>query len=291
MIYDVKPLEKKLEQELRDLREHVKSQPELTLIVGDNDLNDDDRAYIRSIERIMKKFDISVKTVHQFSMDNLDTPKITSPFIKIKSDLYTENLPAVFDLDGSGYVSNGLMFVNSNLPHHNPCTAEAIMMVLHDIEERYFGNFKKQGVSVYGRGKVGLPTALLMTRDNRTVTVFHSKSNRAIFDEGLWNDVLVFATGHRDIINKDDIIGDDIVHFPYPFIIIDAGINVDEDGKIVGDVNPNVYKKAKDYLDIVITPVPGGVGRITPLILVKHVLQTYRSFDAVKTIESLIKKD
>jgi len=276
MIYDVKPLENELEQELRDLREHVKSQPELTLIVGDNDLNDDDRAYIRSIEKIMKKFDISIKTVRQLTKDNLDIPKITSPFIKIKSNLYTEHLPAILDLDGSEYISSGLLFTDSSLPHNSPCTAEAIMTILHDIEERYFHNFKHQGVSVYGRGKVGLPTALLMTRDDRTVTVFHSKSNRNKFYGGLWNDVLVFATGHRDIVNKDDIIGDDIVDFPYPSIIIDAGINVDEDGKIVGDVNPDVCKKAKDYLDIVITPVPGGVGRITPLILVKHILTAYK---------------
>lgn len=270
MIYDVKPLEKKLKQELYNLREHVKSQPELTLIVGDKDLSGDDQAYIRSIERIMKKFDISIKTVHQLTKDNLDIPKITSPFIKIKSNLYTENLPAVFDLDGSGYISSGLLFTDSSLPHHSPCTAEAIMTILHDIEERYFDNYKFQGVSVFGRGKVGLPTALLMTRDNRTVTVLHSKSDRDIFDEGLWNDVLVFATGHRNVINKNDIDS------MYPSIIIDAGINVDEDCKIVGDVNPNVYKKAKDYLGIVITPVPGGVGRITPLILVKHILTAYK---------------
>lgn len=276
MIYDVKPLENNLKQELRDLREHVKSQPELTLIVSDNDLNDDDLAYIRSIERIMKKFDISIKTVHQLTKDNLDIPKITSPFIKIKSDMYTEHLPTLFDLDGSGYMNNGLMFTNnSNLYYHNPCTAEAIMTILHDIEERYFDNYKFQDVSVFGRGKVGLPTALLMTRDDRTVTVLHSKSSKGLFKNGLLNSVLIFATGHKDIVNENYIFNN--IGFVYPSVIIDAGINVDEDGKIVGDINPEIYEKLQDNNPYtVITPVPGGVGRITPLILVKHILTAYK---------------
>lgn len=274
MIYDVKPLENELKQELRDLREHVKSQPELTLIVGDNDLNDDDRAYIRSIEKIMKKFDISIKTVHQFTQNNFDIPKITSPFIKIESNLYIEHLPAILDLDGSGYISSGLLFTDSSLPHHSPCTAEAIMTILHDIEERYFDNYKFQGVSVFGRGRVGLPTALLMTRDNRTVTVLHSKSSKGLFEKSLLSSVLIFATGHKDIVNAGNIF--DSKFFVSPYVIIDAGINVDEGGKIVGDVDPNIYRRIENLSSIVITPVPGGVGRITPLILVKHILTAYK---------------
>lgn len=272
MIYDVKPLEKELEQELYTMRDKVTEQPQLN-ILATSDISRDDESYIKSIERVMKKYDVRVYKTDAYPKGSL------VPFIKIgsKTDMNLEWLPPHLDVDAYTCQSRGLAFSNNNHEtYHNPCTAEAIMTILHDIEERYFHNFKHQGVSVYGRGKVGLPTALLMTRDNRTVTVLHSKSNRDIFYNGLWNDVLVFATGHRDIVNKDDIIGDDVVDFPYPSIIIDAGINVDEDGKIVGDVNPDVCKKVKDYLDIVITPVPGGVGRITPLILVKHILAAYK---------------
>ena len=269
MIYDVKPLENELEQELYTMRDKVTEQPKL-YILATSDINRDDESYIKSIERVMKKYDVRVHKTDAYPKGSL------VPFIKIgsKTDMNLEWLPPHLDVDAYTCQARGLAFSNNNHEiYHNSCTAEAIMTILHDIEERYFDNYKYQDVSVFGRGKVGLPTALLMTRDDRTVTVLHSKSSEGLFKYGLLSDVLIFATGHKDIVREDDIFSDTYVN---PSVIIDAGINIDEDGKIVGDVNPEIYERAKDNPEIVVTPVPGGVGRITPLILVKHVLTAYK---------------
>ena len=71
---------------------------------------------------------------------------------------------------------------------------------------------------------------------------------------------MIAATGVRGLI-KNEMISDDT-------IIIDAGISVDEQGKLHGDVDPVLYER--DYVQV--TPVPGGVGLLTRLALMKNLL-------------------
>ena len=101
---------------------------------------------------------------------------------------------------------------------------------------------------------------------NRKATVtFCNSKTEWLRDHTYYADVVIVATGHPHTINKN-MISDET-------LIIDVGINRDENGKLFGDVD-------KDFDDepyIFVTPVPGGVGLMTRACLVENVIEAYRN--------------
>lgn len=138
-----------------------------------------------------------------------------------------------------------------------PCTPMAVIEILKHYEIPMEG---KKAV-VLGRSMVvGKPAALLLLKENATVTICHSRTQELsrVTGEG---DILVAAIG-KDRFVKSDFVKDGAV-------VIDVGINVDEEGNMHGDVDfDGVQEKAE-----MITPVPGGVGSVTTSILAKHVVK------------------
>ena len=137
-----------------------------------------------------------------------------------------------------------------------PCTAEAVMALI----KHYQIETKGKKVTVVGRSLViGKPVALLLTTANATVTVCHTKTVNTE-EECKRADIIVACCGVAKIINENYVREGQIV--------IDVGMNVDEEGKLCGDVD---YDKVSEIAEAV-TPVPGGVGSITTAILLKHVV-------------------
>ena len=137
-----------------------------------------------------------------------------------------------------------------------PCTAEAVMSLIR----HYNIETKGKKVTVVGRSLViGKPVALLLTTANATVTVCHTKTLN-IEEECRNADIIVACCGVAKMIT------DKFVR-PGQFII-DVGMNVDEEGRLCGDVD---YEGVSQIAEAV-TPVPGGVGSITTAILLKHVV-------------------
>ena len=137
-----------------------------------------------------------------------------------------------------------------------PCTAEAVMALI----KHYQIETKGKKVTVVGRSLViGKPAALLLTTANATVTVCHTKTVN-IEEECRNADIIVACCGVAKMITDKFVKPGQIV--------IDVGMNVDEEGKLCGDVD---YEKVSEIADAV-TPVPGGVGSITTAILLKHVV-------------------
>ena len=137
-----------------------------------------------------------------------------------------------------------------------PCTAEAVMALIR----HYNIETKGKKVTVVGRSLViGKPAALLLTTANATVTVCHTKTVN-IEEECRNADIIVACCGVAKMINEKFVKPGQIV--------IDVGMNVDEEGRLCGDVD---YEKVSEIADAV-TPVPGGVGSITTAILLKHVV-------------------
>ena len=137
-----------------------------------------------------------------------------------------------------------------------PCTAEAVMALIkhYQIETR------GKKVAVVGRSLViGKPVALLLTTANATVTVCHTKTVN-VEEECRRADIIVACCGVAKLINESYVRPGQIV--------IDVGMNVDETGKLCGDVD---YDSVSGIVEA-ITPVPGGVGSITTAILLKHVV-------------------
>ena len=142
-----------------------------------------------------------------------------------------------------------------------PCTAEAVMALI-----RHYGiEIKGKKVTVVGRSLViGKPAALLLTTANATVTVCHTKTVN-IEEECKNADIIVACCGVAKMITDKFVKPGQIV--------IDVGMNVDEEGRLCGDVD---YEKVSEIAEAV-TPVPGGVGSITTAILLKHVVDNAAS--------------
>ncbi len=135
-----------------------------------------------------------------------------------------------------------------------PCTPAGVMELLEDAEIEISG---KKCVVIGRSNIVGKPMAMLLIHKSGTVTVCHSKTTD--LKETVKNaDIVVAAIGKAKFVT-DDMIKEGAV-------VIDVGINRDEDGKLCGDVDyENVSKKA-----YAITPVPGGVGPMTRAVLMKN---------------------
>lgn len=152
------------------------------------------------------------------------------------------NLAKVYAGDESGYV---------------PCTAEAVIEMLD-----YAGiDIKGKRVTVVGRSLViGKPVSMLLMKRNATVTVCHTKT---VDMAGTCKnaEILVAAAGSARMIKKEYVADGAVV--------IDVGINVDDEGNLCGDVD---FDAISD-IAAAATPVPGGVGSVTTSVLAKHLVK------------------
>lgn len=151
-----------------------------------------------------------------------------------------------------------------------PCTPAGIMELLHAN-----GCLQKCGNAlVIGRSElVGRPIAEMLTQDNQTVTIAHSKTPRdVLLDAFARADIVISAAGKRNLITEEDAeqYFKDNRHYPvadFAFkrdrIIVDVSINRNEDGKLCGDFSEEFKDKYSAYY----TPVPGGVGPMTVAML------------------------
>ncbi|EFI42004.1 bifunctional 5,10-methylenetetrahydrofolate dehydrogenase/5,10-methenyltetrahydrofolate cyclohydrolase [Peptoniphilus sp. oral taxon 386] len=142
-----------------------------------------------------------------------------------------------------------------------PCTPQAVMEILESI------NYELRGkkVVIVGCGKVvGKPLSLLMMAKDATV-VSCNEFTRDLVSECKDADVLISAAGVRNLIGKE--------HISSKTVVIDVGINLDENNKLCGDVNFNEVSE----IVFAITPVPGGVGSITTHVLAKHLIKAVKN--------------
>ena len=142
-----------------------------------------------------------------------------------------------------------------------PCTPTGIFYLLN----HYGYDVQGKHIVILGRSHiVGKPAALLALQHNATVTICHSKTKnlKEICNSA---DVLICAIGKAKFITKDYIKED--------CIVIDVGINRDENNKLCGDVD---FDDVKDKVKA-ITPVPGGVGPMTIAMLMENTLKAYKN--------------
>ena len=149
------------------------------------------------------------------------------------------------DVDGLTDINMGRL--NHNIDSLVPCTPMGII----DLLKYYNIDISGKNVVIIGRSDlVGKPLASLMTNNDATVTLCHSKTkNLSFYTKNA--DILVVAIGRANFIKKEDVKDG--------AIIVDVGINRMEDGKLCGDV---LFEEVKDKASY-ISPVPGGVGQMT----------------------------
>ncbi len=146
-----------------------------------------------------------------------------------------------------------------------PCTPAGVMELLKRSNISVAG---KECVVVGRSNIVGKPQAMLMLHENATVTVCHSKTND-LTSVCKRADILVSAVGKAHFI-KENMVKDGAV-------VIDVGMNRDENGKLCGDVDFNNVSKKTSY----ITPVPGGVGPMTITMLLKNTVTAAKKLENI----------
>ena len=166
------------------------------------------------------------------------------------------SISAVKDVDGMGLANMADIFSGAG-EGHAPCTAQAVieMLKFHGID------IKGKKVTVVGRSLViGKPVAMLLLKENATVKVCHTKTED-LKAECQWADIVVACAGVAKMLNAD--------YFRAGQTVIDVGMNVDEEGKLCGDVD---FASVSEIVDA-ITPVPRGVGSVTTSVLLRAVVQ------------------
>ena len=160
------------------------------------------------------------------------------------------------DLDGISPVNMAKVFAGE-ADGFAPCTAEAVV----EVSKAYGIPISGKRAVIVGRSLVvGRPLAMLLLKENATVTVCHTRTKN-LEEECRRAEILVAAAGRAKMLGAS--------HVGEQAVVIDVGINVDEDGKLCGDVD----FASIDGRAAMATPVPGGVGAVTTAVLAKHLAQ------------------
>lgn len=269
MLLKAKPVVEAIEQENKTLSEKISSDClNIAIIkVGDSDSND---GYLNNIIKQCNKHNIGYQ-IHSFPVKTTSNKDIAETICNINGNfriagcLLMQPFPENYfnvdylqqyigprkDIDGITDCSilSVLKYFN---PNFAPCTAEACIRILKHYKIPLDGAH----VVVVGRSMVvGKPVAMLLDKENATVTLCnsHTKNLQEITKSA---DIVIAALGKKNFLTKD--------YFSPNQTVIDVGFHCDEDG-ISGDVD----KEVADYVKN-ITPVPGGVGSVTTAVLINH---------------------
>lgn len=248
------------------------------IIVGDDPAS---QVYVRNKERACEevgfyseKFALPENTTQQelnaLVKELNERPEVSGilcqlPLPKHLDDKEVINLiDPLKDVDAFHPVNVGAIMIGDY--HFLPCTPAGVMELIHSTGVEITG---KKAV-VMGRSNiVGKPMAMLLLHENATVEITHSKTVdlKSITSQA---DILVAAIGRAKFVTAD-MVKDGAV-------VIDVGMNRDENGKLCGDVD---FESVKDKCSF-ITPVPGGVGPMTISMLMHNTLTAAKIQNNIK---------
>ncbi|MBP3906585.1 MAG: bifunctional 5,10-methylenetetrahydrofolate dehydrogenase/5,10-methenyltetrahydrofolate cyclohydrolase [Peptostreptococcaceae bacterium] len=273
MLLDARPVRDKKIEELKNRVNNLQEKPELALIRVGNDPASE--KYVNNKIKMCNLVGVKSEVYH------------------LKEDITQEELEFIVNLVNSDENTTGIL-VQLPLPKHldenrilkmiDPkkevdgfcnenigklvrgekapiaCTPKGIISLLKE----YNISIEGKDVLIINRSNiVGKPLAHLFLKENATVTIAHSKTKN-LKDKIYNSDIVVTAVGRANMFDHND--------FKEGTTIIDVSINVNEDGKLCGDVRKD------SYVDILakqcnITPVPNGVGVMTVLSLIEQVIE------------------
>lgn len=268
-----KELQTELHNEVTAFTEHHGARPQLVVVQVEGDAASD--RYVRGIRKLCDKMGIAFG-LHTFpsdvSQESLDSNiqalshdaqvhgvLIQMPLpVPLSAERAVLHLNHAKDVDGVHPISAGLLAQGRSALVPN--TPAGGMMLL----SRYNIDIAGKRAAIVGRSAiVGRPMASLLIQANATVTICHSKT-RDLGSVLRECDLVAVAIGRAKMITGDMIRPGAVV--------VDFGINVLDDGSIVGDVD---YESVADVASA-ITPVPGGTGPVTNVMLLRNVLTAAR---------------
>ena len=254
--------------------------PVLTIVTSGEDSAS--KVYVRNKVKRCEEIGIKADVRHYNKLDCIDVDNIEDsiqnpiivqePITGNATHAYVAGkLFALDDVDGFSHLNMALLATGEK-PYHRPCTPSGVMRLL----EEYNIPLEGKNALVIGRSNiVGRPMAMMLEHAGCTVTVAHSKTGSGLLPT-LFScaDIVVSAVGKKDIVSLYDLY--DLEGWEYGLkdkILIDVGMNRDENGKLCGDFSEALKQKAAYY-----TPVPGGVGAMTVAILMQNVIEFYENY-------------
>lgn len=231
-------------------------------------------SYLKGRYKIANELDVNIQTISidekiskkeletiitKLNEDkNVDGIMIDRPLPKpLVEDEILSLINPLKDVDGYSPINLGKLLWNKETFY------AATPMAALKILEYYNIDVAMKNCLVIGRSiNVGKPLALLLLNHNATVTIAHSKTTK-LKEKCQKADIIFLAVGKKDFLLPEDVNENTI--------IVDIGINFKEDGKMCGDCSNLCYSKVLAY-----TPVPGGVGVLTNVILMENLLKAYK---------------
>lgn len=276
-----KPVIDKLNEQLKNRAQILHERgvaPTLSIIrVGDNG---DDIAYERNAAKCCEAAGVEVRHIHfdaKVGQEELvDKIRALNDDASVHGVLLLRPLPPHIDdrtvcralapekdIDGITEYSMAGLYSCKKIGFA-PCTAEACIDMLDHYEIEIAG---KRAVVVGRSFVVGKPVAMMLLERDATVTVCHTKTKNlaAICRDA---ELLVVAIGRAKLLGREYLAPGQVV--------IDIGINFDEEGRMCGDVD---HEAAAEIVRA-IAPVPGGIGRVTTAVLAKHVVEACERLSA-----------
>ena len=273
MIFYAKPYVDMKIEELKTRVNNLKRKPKLVILRVDGDeaseryvRNKNKRADEVGIEHETVLFpqDVSNKEVidkieELNSDDNVDGILLQLPLPKHLDEHYlTNQICPLKDVDGFTIWNSGLLALGQ--PNLVSCTPKGII----DLLKFYNVNLKGKDVLIINASNiVGKPLANLLLIEGATPTIAHIYTKN-LKDKIKKADIIVTATGQLRFLNADDFVENQI--------IVDVSMNINEFGKLEGDVNKRDYDKLNEK-GCSIVPVPGGVGQTTVISLIENVVE------------------
>ena len=257
-------IKERVQEQLAGLKGEI---PRLAIVrVGERP---DDISYERGAVKKMEAFGLQVQCFHY--PENISNEEFREEFSRINEDrnvtgiLLLRPLPRQIrekdiekmispekDLDGISPMNIAKVFAGDD-SGFAPCTAEVL--------KHYEIPLEGKRVTVVGRSMVvGRPLSMLLVKENATVTICHTRT-KDLPQTCRNGEILVAAAGKARMLNRE-YVGQDAV-------VIDVGINVDENGKLCGDVELDSISGQASMA----TPVPGGVGAVTTAVLAEHLVR------------------
>ena len=304
-ILDGKVLAQKIKANVKQwIKEDLRRSPILAIFtVGDDDAS---KVYVRNKIKAAEEVGIIAKhytiTKEQYWQDEFVWDRIKDAIDEADGVIlqkpaacwfsekqFLDYLPYWKDVDGLTTMNVGRLRTDTR-EALLPCTPAGIMELLYEND----CTPKCGSALVIGRSElVGRPIAEMLTQENWTVTIAHSKTPRdVLLDAFARADLVISAAGKRNLITEEDAYNyfKDNRHYPvanFNFkknrVIVDVSINRDENGKLCGDFSEKFKDKYSEYY----TPVPGGVGPMTVAMLM---FNTYMAAKERKYYEGLSKK-
>ena len=276
---DCKAIREKILNEVKEEVATLPTQPHLAVvIVGDDKAS---HTYVKNKEKTCEQVGIKSSVVMlredipQIALDtvinqlnndeNVHGILLQLPLPKHLDEQRAIDLISQYkDVDGLTVANAGLVALGRLDEAIIPCTPSGVIRMFDEIGYDLEG----KTVTIIGRSNLfGKPMSQLCLSRNATVKMCHSRTNK-LHNELDFQDVVISAIGKPKFLDN--------THLSYNDVLVDVGINRDENGKLCGDIDIEDVLSIEEEAPKYYTPVPGGIGLLTTAMLMKNVIKAYQ---------------